>query len=99
MKDLRVESLIFDEERWELRFTLLQTIYMFSTILHIQQKQPIIIKKKKKKLKTMFINIKLKKIKIMDVYLKDLRVKSLIFDEERWELRIEIHTFVEKKKL
>jgi hypothetical protein len=31
----------------------------------------------------MFINITLKKIKIMDVYLKDLRVKSLIFDEEK----------------
>jgi hypothetical protein len=31
----------------------------------------------------MFIDITLKKIKIMDVYLKDLRVESLIFDEER----------------
>jgi hypothetical protein len=29
----------------------------------------------------MFIDIILKKIKIMDVYLKDLRVKSLIFEE------------------
>ncbi len=41
MKDLRVESLIFDEDMCKLRFTLLQIIYMFSTILHIQQKQPI----------------------------------------------------------
>ncbi len=29
----------------------------------------------------MFIDITLKKIKIMDVYLKDLRVESLIFEE------------------
>ena len=66
MKDLRVESLIFDEEMCKLRFTLLQIIYMFSTILHIQQKQPIRIKKKKRKKrkrKMMFINITLKKIK------------------------------------
>ena len=40
----------------------------------------------------MFIDIiKKKNKKTMDVYLKDLRVESLIFYEERWELRM--HTF------
>ena len=36
----------------------------------------------------MFIDIIIKKKKPMDVYLKDLRVESFIFDEERWELRM-----------
>ena len=90
LKDLRVESLIFDEERWELRMhTVANHIYVFNNLAYTTKTTPCrILKNKMKK----------------DVYRHYIEKKKkngcLLERFESWEfnfwwrgVRGEIHTF------